>query len=527
MLIGFHKESSAKLGSSYDSESPDTDLSINGYFDFSKTSTETSTGIQEISVELKEAKTAHEIFEISGYDFKAEIKFGLVRGKVTYNKIESKISNELTTTLVLSGRKIFNPEIITGEVSITKKGLSLLKNAERKKDFLPLRKVFGDTLITKAWRGTYISVVYQFKASTKQQAERISSSISASYTTSNASLNIFSEAKKIDENVEIELSFLHIGTNEDEKIIKLLELNSADIVGVKKIIANYLDSTTKENCTHVRFSGAKISLLAELIGCQNQFEKADSLLKLWGDYNERTYKYLNTLLQSLNNCDMILSISPEKLKPNAHSEVKQQWNQIEKAIAQIYTEYIGRDYYKSPTDIIELDKFSSWSKYIQGPIAKVEIWQRTELSASRGGPGCENFDFHNFYQKYYPIIKSDFTKSIRRLKLLLFMQPIASLDQEAIIDLDSRNGDFSTYYSSSYENINVYTWGINYYPGKWHEVESNFATSEQNRQYQLEITTDDGLIQLIDVGAYGRLKSDVITKLLDTSCLKHLINYIP
>ncbi|MEF1304299.1 hypothetical protein QTO17_20660, partial [Vibrio owensii] len=125
----YHGSSSIELGKPYDSFSPAENLSGSGIFEFSEDGYTQESGVNEIYFNYSEINSSQKLSKVLSIDVNAEAKFAFASGQTStqFSKFSDKSENEII--IAITAYREYKPRKVKGNLSLTKKGKDLLKQA--------------------------------------------------------------------------------------------------------------------------------------------------------------------------------------------------------------------------------------------------------------------------------------------------------------------------------------------------------------------------------------------------------------
>lgn len=513
MSFGYHPNSIIRLGCAYDSFEPDIDKTTAGYIEWEDSQETNQTAIASIAIDIREAASLQQLYEAVGVSFSAEANIGLAKGSASFSSLTRSTFETTTATLIITAKKTFPPTIKTGKLRLSSNGKQRLSQAVSKGEILKFRKIVGSHIITQIQKGASLSVIYQLKSSSSQKINELKSSFKAKYGAVSAGGDIFQELKKIDSSLDWSVSAFQLGANLQTNIESIITSSAGDLAAIKEIAKGAISAVTIDEAVPLSFTGTKIGLIDDIIwDGGDDFEASDRVLDLWRAYNEGQFSNLQAATKTYEKIKRLLGTPRALLIEGSEEELSKKLLATTKTLETILNEYSNREYKKDikpiHTDII-MERLEP-EKYLKLPFASCINWVKTAIKVCRGCSGCENYEFHNFEQSFYPTINVLHPDFIAMITLLKHGEPVTTLNNSQIKELLSNNGDASPFYKSTHARTNIYTWGANLVFAKSAELDAAFSQEESLAQYALSITDTEGYTHTVRIGAYGHIANEVI-----------------
>ncbi len=308
----FHPKVTASLGHGYHPKDPFDDKRNAGCFKWEEQRIDTindgNPNANEVFFEVIEVKSRKQLYESMSLSASASARYTFVKANASFAKETSLKFDKKSFSYVITGRRNFNKDVISGEVKLTRKARKLLKKARKAGNPDLFYNVCGSELITARTKGTSISVVYNFSASSVEKARRIKAHIDAKFQSGSASFDLNQSIKTIDEDAKTQILAYQTGTEEAEPtLLELVNTKPGDLPSIRDIIKRSLAGITKDGSPILEigtsslskkfprvaeaFSGLQFSEAArindQLIKLQDKLFKVDQKIQLLESLIER------------------------------------------------------------------------------------------------------------------------------------------------------------------------------------------------------------------------------------------------
>lgn len=181
----------------------------------------------------------------------------------TLSTVNSSFLDDRTVVWALTIERTYTPSIATS-LNLTPSAKTILTSAQASNNYSPLFSKCGSSAITQIVRGSSISVVYFFRASSAEKASSVKSAISASVSYAGANVDVsssFSESvRAADSNVSMSVRVFQRGASADLATIESIALASpGDLAAIRTGLQPVLNAQTYNSSEILRFSETSIS----------------------------------------------------------------------------------------------------------------------------------------------------------------------------------------------------------------------------------------------------------------------------
>lgn len=514
----YHPTMNIELGKSYDAFRPGLDLRPNGYFIWTENGYKQEEGLSEVRFDYEEADSLEQVYEALKLDLNAEAKFGMSKGKVSFATSDSMELDKRTFSIVIRAYREFKEQTKNGDVRLSPTALTHLEDVREKPHLW--RQVAGSEVVTSVVKGSSISAIYKFRASTISKKNELKSSLSTEWSSGKADANLLKTAQKVDSGYSVSVTYVRNGGSESTAEIQaILDTNPGDIARIKKAFSQSLEGLTKENAKVLYFKTYEVDSIPQVVNITGgkMSETATHFVSVRKAMAEH-YRRLGVVATRLRLVNELLDTKGENsfvAGGKANLEVTR--SLLEKTQSDILAEYAGYDLvdpHKARISTVAGQSIPvlTPTKYFRTPYVKLAKWEASPLSAIRGGTKIDT-EFHDFYQSFYPVLEFLQRSFVSRIRLIKDCSAVAILREPEITNAILNGGSTAGTYLSAHKSEGIYTHGHNVLPQLSDQAKIQFRTAESAKDYWIEIADITDLVHYVHIGNIVKPRNEAAEKI--------------
>lgn len=215
-----------------------------------------------LSMQLQSVRNTSELEQAMRFEGQVEASYGLSKGRVSAAHSSQVQIDDRSVVFVLQVEKVYAPD--RADVELTERGMRFLRKAVEAKDYSAFLQVIGTDVVTSVTRGSSLSIVYNFRCSSKTKADSLRVELAAKWKTGSVSGSVATFARKIDEFVSLDVNAYQVGSKPDEDLLQLISATEGNLAQVKKIAQKAAQRVPYESCPVLVCKTTKIGDLPEI-----------------------------------------------------------------------------------------------------------------------------------------------------------------------------------------------------------------------------------------------------------------------
>lgn len=508
----YHPGQHITLGAAYSPRSPFEDKGSLGYFQ--KLEKDTNSEISDktfvsANFEMKEVQNVSELYDRMNFSAKAAARYGALSGKASLELANSLDFNENNVIYIFTGVIKFSPESTTGVIKINESG-NLALSATLVKDpnnAIAFFNAAGSEIVTQISRGTSISIIYNFHATSKEQKTAMKASLDAKWAAGSANAKIEKIIKDIDRGASFTVTaYQSGGVLSDSSILSIIDKEPGNLPEIKKVVQAALEKTSRATSPIVEFTTTDVhslpSILLSPVAYTIFTNQVDQLLL-------RQYSDMLLINRRIKMIEEFLRIADlTLLKPNARIEMSKElnkYNNLSNKVLQKSNDIIAASSILGlPTTQIEIPEWEPM-KWIVDDYVSLGSWVETK---SYGYTGNER---GNTQGTFWPVIRFKFPSIISHAILRNGNTEILYLAPADISKINLKNGSFEEFYTVPWSVMQHYAWGGDV-PKHSARFLGSYVPAErrkhENDRYSIEVFTYFGNSKKVEINnIYQDLKN--------------------
>ncbi len=509
-----HPDAVVKLGYCFDPAFPFDDKTSHGLVEWSNPSPANEPSTSDafsIMFKIHEAQSRSELLEVIAINASFEAKFALAKGKASLSFTRELEFTETTLIYIVQARKVFEREVVSGEIRLTEKGQKYLDKAIELAKKWEYAKVIGTEVVTGISRAAHLSLVYYFRTSSRSSCEKIRAMLEAKWKSGQAAIDLRSEITRIDNSSQLTIQALQTGANTTSApIIDLINTSPGDLPRINECVRNALVEIRRTSSPIESFSTMLMGDMPEIAFSEfsGTFAGLQQIRRILDEKLSQLADHQLLLLQRRDVLNRFLDkgYGPGDLIPGADTKLDEIKASVAAAEVEVRVKeaeiYAARDV--AACEAIRLPAAASYSLIglILRPMVEFVQWSGIDAWWSEGS-GCENWEFVDGHALCHPIIRINHPELISAIEVVCDSQTVALLDAAKLQRVVEANGVMREFVAVGGRMRScVYAWGR-------HQDQLNMVVEaarsalsgrESTRSYSLSVRDIEGNVSVIALG---------------------------
>ena len=491
----FHPGQPVALGSAYSPRAPFEDKGALGYYEKlaqDEMSEPKNNVFNYANIEIQEVKSISELYDRMNLSAKAGAHYGAFTGKASLNVASSLDFSENSVVYVFTGVIKFAPQSTRGSIKLTEAGSEAFKAAKvTDPSAVAFFNAAGSEIVTQIARGSSISVIYRFRATSREKRDAIKTTLDAKWAGGTASVDIEKTTKAIDRGSSFTVNAYQFGgVLVNATILSMINNEPGNVPEIRKIVQAALEKTTRDSSPIIEFTTASVHSLpvvmlppAAYMTFTNQIDQE----------MERQYNDVLTINRRIQVIQSFLNMpNTTLLKKGASVEMSEKvdaYNNLLKEIMQKSFDIVNAtNVAMLPTYQVSIPNWSP-AKWIVEDYVEVGGWGEKKSYTYTGN------EHGNTEGSFWPVLRFKFPSIINYAILRNKNTELLYLTPDDIANINLRNGSFEPLYRIDWSRPQHYAWGGDI---PWHRQRflSQFVPTErkahENDQFSIEVFTHFG-----------------------------------